>query len=1766
MAENIDGALAFKSTLDNVDFDKNIAELERRIRSASNVAVTEGERMESAFKGVGTAIGAYFSFSAIQGFTSQIIKVRSEFQNTEASFRVFLGSAEKAKNFMDEIQGYAFNNVFEFKDLTKVSAQLLAYGHDVNSIIPIIDKLSNVAAGANVPLEQLASLYNKAKSQGKLMTDDIQQWQRAGVPVIQELAKTFNMAEDAMWEMVTTGKIGFNEIDQVITKLTSSGGMFAGMMTEKMKTLGDSVGLLQDSLTAMFNEIGEKNEDFLRSGILAVNSLVENYEDVIRVLKSIAIAYGTYRAAVVLNTLATKNQTGVALIDNTVRKAKIALLKAEAVATGQTAALQAKMTAAEIAHTAALQAKLTVEEQEIILNNLRVAAIQSLLTIEQQQYLTNLNLTTSSEGYVAAAMGVLSVEQKQALNKMDLTRNSQIYAAAITKEVATKQLNKAATLDVMRTEVKAAAVKVASAKEAAIVSMQAVEAARYEVYWAKQSGDATRIQAAEKRQLAAIENQSLARKAALAAQTDFYTKKKTLEAAATRQTAAASAADAASKAGQTTATNLLSVATTKATLAVKTLWTALKTNPLGWILTIVGLVVSAFTMFSKKQEENTDVAKEFEAQIRKETNSIQTLIGVIKSANEGTKVRKEAVEKLNSILGSYNLELLKESATVEEVSKKYDELTKAIKASTAERLKAQGLERISSAKDSNEQKELDSLKKSIGKIRDKEWVSSYSPYGGGGYMKSTIPEWVKTMNDETYEFIASYVSESAEKLQGLTGAEYFKAYSQIKVNTVKLIQAASGGTEADMNKALIPITAFIDSYVKEANVAASASSKLTSQMESMGGVLATPIPTDSIDYMTLSLSELDKKSAELERQINTMKLTPGYDPTELNQLLADLGLVRAAMSDKELNLNTEAGIDRRVKQLKDLKENAEIGSKEYKNLEKQISALENRKPRTSKQQDDVLKKQQEAAQKQLDAALKLEESRIEIMQDGYEKRVAEANFQHKQTIAAINKEQQELEKAYKESGQKMPESEKADFDERRLNAEKSLSIRVNNLFDSELDYKKKQYALYFKWVESVGEATAKEQFKDLLKNGSSYSAYIKAQRDALRKKLNDGVALSEQETNQLITFDAQYNELTGVKSAVDTFKDSISQAVSQASTLAEKLDIIAQKKKELEEGGSGIVGEDEKGAVGVYLSEEEEAINREIQSRILSDFKSFEDQRNSIQKEYALLRKEALVQNNADLLARINEGEAEALSALNASMLMQSESWQNLFGDLDSLTVDAIDKLIRDIQTKMDTADLNLNPADMKAVLDRLDEAKQKILDTNPFKAMGSAIKQVFEDSRKGSKSSSQEIKRNWKNLADATEGSFDFVIDAIDSCSVLGDLIGDSGKEMVNMLQSVAMAGIAMAAAIKTAEKGSVILTAISAALTIVNALFSIFNNDKKKEEKIQRLQEQVDALANAYDRLGRAIDRTYWVDTDEEKAARQARKQAIEDQIKLLEDEENLWLRIANAQKIKDLKAELEKVNLSGDMFEMMDYQAENLKQQQEVIKQQIATEKGKKKTDNSKIKAWEEDIKDLQEQEEELQRKRIEALAGTDVQSAIDEFADALVEAYVKGEDAAVALGEVTKKVMKNAVVEAIKRQFLAKGIQEAVEYLGASMEDGTLTDSERAEFERMVNAAGDATRQALEGVGDWIKDLDDDSSADALTGAVKGVTEETASILAGRINQIVIYQADGLQIMRQSLIYQSETAANTRNIAVTNETLRRIENKLDSNSLLSQGIGG
>ena len=235
---------------------------------------------------------------------------------------------------------------------------------------------------------------------------------------------------------------------------------------------------------------------------------------------------------------------------------------------------------------------------------------------------------------------------------------------------------------------------------------------------------------------------------------------------------------------------------------------------------------------------------------------------------------------------------------------------------------------------------------------------------------------------------------------------------------------------------------------------------------------------------------------------------------------------------------------------------------------------------------------------------------------------------------------------------------------------------------------------------------------------------------------------------------------------------------------------------------------------------------------------------------------------------------------------------------------------------------------------------------------------------------------------------------------------------------------------------------------------------------------------------------------------------------------------------------------------------------------MRRQIEAEKSKKKADKEKIKDWQDQIA---ENEKEIAENRkyniVEAIIGTDIKSAIDQFADAYADAWAKGEKAAGKSADVVKDLIKKSIIETLKGK-LQPEVEAFMAYLADALKDGIISDAEQRMIDDWEKRLENMTDREF-GKEKWLRDdedPEDDPIADPLTGAISKMSEETGSVIAGRLNAVVLNQGDTNKTLTESLLYQKQIEANTRvsanELVDIKNTLRRIENK--ESSLLSQGI--
>lgn len=262
-------------------------------------AQIEANRMDNIFNKASGAIAGYFSARMLAGFVKEVANVRGEFESLEISFSTMLGSKEKANQLMKQMVDTAAKTPFTLQQVADGAKQLLAYQVAQEDVNGTLIKLGNISAGLGVPLERLIMVYGQVKAKGRLMGDDLKQFTEAGVPMVHELAKQMGIADSEVQKLVSSGKVGFSDVDQVIRNLTNSGGMFYNLMAEQSKSLTGQISNLEDAWSRMMNSIGESSQGVMSGAVQSAQYLVDNYETVGKIIAGLVVTYGAYKAAVI---------------------------------------------------------------------------------------------------------------------------------------------------------------------------------------------------------------------------------------------------------------------------------------------------------------------------------------------------------------------------------------------------------------------------------------------------------------------------------------------------------------------------------------------------------------------------------------------------------------------------------------------------------------------------------------------------------------------------------------------------------------------------------------------------------------------------------------------------------------------------------------------------------------------------------------------------------------------------------------------------------------------------------------------------------------------------------------------------------------------------------------------------------------------------------------------------------------------------------------------------------------------------------------------------------------------------------------------------------------------------------------------------------------------------------------------------------------------------------------------------------------------------
>lgn len=283
--------------------------------SAGHAAQQQSELNESISSGIPSiakftsgllaAVGAYKLFGAAKNVLRDMFSKGIDFiafkEASQVAFTTFLGDAEKATQYMDDMYAFALTTPFAYPDLLESSRNLIAFGVEAKNTFPIMQAIGDAVAGiggGNAEMQSISDIFGMIQVQGKITMMEVNRLGKHGVNAIDMLATQAGVSGEAIKKQITDGAVDAGTaITGLVTGMDKQfGGLMAGVkgtwagtidsMKSSIRNAGTKMmeGFIEPfkrsigNLTALIKRIPEYIGPALAAFLPAINMLNDAFE------------------------------------------------------------------------------------------------------------------------------------------------------------------------------------------------------------------------------------------------------------------------------------------------------------------------------------------------------------------------------------------------------------------------------------------------------------------------------------------------------------------------------------------------------------------------------------------------------------------------------------------------------------------------------------------------------------------------------------------------------------------------------------------------------------------------------------------------------------------------------------------------------------------------------------------------------------------------------------------------------------------------------------------------------------------------------------------------------------------------------------------------------------------------------------------------------------------------------------------------------------------------------------------------------------------------------------------------------------------------------------------------------------------------------------------------------------------------------------------------------------------------------------------------
>ena len=245
-----------------------------------------------------------YSIYAAQNFLRAVVDIGGELENQKIAMASILQDEGKATTIFNQIKKLAVASPFGVMDLNQYAKQLSAYSIPYNELYDTMKRLADISAGVGVDMGRIILAYGQIKAAKFLKGTELRQLTEANIPMVDKLAERFSKLEGRIvsagevLDMISKKKVTFEDVKDVLWKLTDDGGMFNNMQEVLSESAKSKWKNLADTIDIMLGDIAESMGSTLKWTAESLTTLAQNWKEVVPFITAATAAFGTYRVAV----------------------------------------------------------------------------------------------------------------------------------------------------------------------------------------------------------------------------------------------------------------------------------------------------------------------------------------------------------------------------------------------------------------------------------------------------------------------------------------------------------------------------------------------------------------------------------------------------------------------------------------------------------------------------------------------------------------------------------------------------------------------------------------------------------------------------------------------------------------------------------------------------------------------------------------------------------------------------------------------------------------------------------------------------------------------------------------------------------------------------------------------------------------------------------------------------------------------------------------------------------------------------------------------------------------------------------------------------------------------------------------------------------------------------------------------------------------------------------------------------------------------------